>query len=75
MAIKWVLKMKIYTSELLNLSVETINSILEDIIELLQGKSNFSSPYRSIFVISWSCFFKMLSLIFLILIKRDCLAD
>ena len=32
--------MKIYTSELLNLSVETVNSIVEDIIDLLQDKSN-----------------------------------
>ena len=30
--------MKIYTSELLNLSVETVNSIVEDIIDLLQDK-------------------------------------
>ena len=29
--------MKIYTSELLNLSVETVNSIVEDIIDLLQA--------------------------------------
>ena len=53
--------MKIYTSELLNLSVETVNSIVEDIIDLLQDKSNLSSPYRSVFVISSSYFFKMLS--------------
>ena len=33
-------KLKIYTSELLNLSVETMNSVVEDIINLLQGKSN-----------------------------------
>ena len=68
------LPLKIYTSELLNLSVETMNSIVEDIIDLLQDKSNLSSPYRSVFVISSSCFFKMLSSIFLILVKRDCLA-
>ena len=67
--------MKIYTSELLNLSVETMDSIVEDIIDLLQDKSNLLSPYRSVFVISLSCFFKMLSSVFLILIKRDCLAD
>ena len=66
--------MKIYTSELLNLSVETMDSIVKD-IDLLQGKLNLSSPYRSVFVISLSCFFKMLSSIFLILIKRDYLAD
>ena len=64
-----------YTSELLNLSVETMNSIVEDIIDLLQDKSNLSSPYRSVFVICSSCFFKILSSIFLIFIKRDCLAD
>ena len=64
--------MKIYTSELLNLPVETMNSIVED---LLQGKSNLSLPYRSVFVIRSLCFFKMLSSDFLILIKRDCLAD
>ena len=29
------LRMKIYTSDLLNLSVETMNSIVEDIIDLL----------------------------------------
>ena len=69
------LQLKNYTSVLLNLSVETMNSIIEDIIDLLQDKSNLSSPYRSVFVISSSCFFKMLSSIFLILIKRDCLAD
>ena len=44
-----------------------MNSIVEDIIDSLQGKSNFSSPYRSVFAISSSCFFKMLSSIFLIL--------
>ena len=52
-----------------------MNSIVEDIIDLLQDKSNFSSPYRSVFVISLSCFFKMRSSVFLILIKKDCLAD
>ena len=67
--------MKLYTSELLNLSVETMNSIAEDIIDLLQDKSNLSSPDRSVSVISSSCFFKMFSSIFLMLIKRDCLAD
>ena len=48
-----------------------MNSIIEDIIDLLQDKSNLSWPYRSVFVISSSCFFKILSSIFLILIKRD----
>ena len=46
--------MKLYTSELLNLSVETMNSISEESIDLLQDKQNFSSPYRSIFVVSSS---------------------
>ena len=69
------LQLKIYTREILNLSVETMNPIVEDIIDLLQDKSNLSSPYRRIFVISLSYFFKMLSSIFLILIKIDCLAD
>ena len=32
--------MKLYTNELLNLSAETMNSIAEDIIDLLQDKSN-----------------------------------
>ena len=41
--------MKVYTSELLNLSVEAMNSIVQDIIDLLQNKSTFSSPYRSVF--------------------------
>ena len=68
------LQLKIYTSELLNLSVETMNSIVEDIIDLLQGKSNLSSPYRSVFEISSLCFFKTLSSIFLMFVKRDCLA-
>ena len=72
---KWLFKNEIYTSELLNLSVETMNSIVEDIMDLLKDKSNLSSPYKSVFVISSSCFFKMLSSIFVILIKRDCLAD
>ena len=57
---------QIYTSELLNLSVETMNSIVEDIIDLLWDNSDLSSPYRRIFVISLSCFFKTLSSIYLI---------
>ena len=57
---------QIYTSELLNLSVETMNSIVEDIIDLLWDNSNLSSPYRRIFVISLSCFIKTLSSIYLI---------
>ena len=52
-----------------------MNPIVEDIIDLLQDKSNLSSPYRNVFVISLSCFFKMLSSIFLTLVKRNCLAD
>ena len=67
--------MKIYTSELPNLSVETMNSIVDNIIDLLRDMSNLSLSYRSVFVISLSCFFKMLSSIFLILIKRYYLAD
>ena len=67
--------MKIYTSELPNLSVETMNSIVDDIIDLLRDKPNLSLSYKSVFVISLSCFFKMLSSIFLILIKTYYLAD
>ena len=45
------LKMKIHTSELLYLSEESVNSIVEDIIDLLQDiKSNLSSPYISVFL-------------------------
>ena len=36
LAINDCLKMKVYTSELLNLSIEKMNSIVEDIIDLLQ---------------------------------------
>ena len=36
--------MKVCTSELLNLLVETMNSTVEDIIGLLQDKANLSSP-------------------------------
>ena len=43
--------MKIFTSELLNLSVETMSSVAEDVIDLLQDKSNLSSSYKSVFVI------------------------
>ena len=32
---------------LVDLSIETMNSIDEDIIDLLQDKSNLPSPYRS----------------------------
>ena len=67
---KWLFKNKIYTSELLNLLVETLTSIVEDITDLIQDKSNLSLSYRSVFVVSLSCFFKMLSSIFLTLIKR-----
>ena len=52
-------KIKVYTSELLNLSVDFF-------IDLLPDKSNLSSPYRSAFAISSSCLFKMILLIFLI---------
>ena len=51
-----------------------MNSAVEYIIDLLQDKSNLSSPYRSGFVISSSCFFKTLSSI-LIMIKKNCLTD
>ena len=64
--------MKVYTSELLNLSVEIMNSIVEDIIELLQRHVKFIIPIQKGFLISSSCFFKMLSSIFLILIKVAC---
>ena len=67
--------MKVDNSELLNLSVETMNSTVEDIVDLLQERPKLSSPYRSVFVMISSCFFKMLSSIFLVLIKRDCLID
>ena len=62
--------MKVYTSQLLDLSIETGNSFVED---LLQDKLNLSSTYKNVFVISQPCFFKMLSSTFLILTKRDCL--
>ena len=52
-----------------------MNLIVEDIIDLLQDKSNLLLPYKSVFVISSSFFFKMVSSIFLMLIKRDCLTD
>ena len=44
--------MNVNTNELLNLSVGTMNSIAEYFIDLLQVKSNLSSPYRSVFVTS-----------------------
>ena len=40
--------LNISTSELLNISAETMNSIVEDIIDLLQEKLHLSSPYRSV---------------------------
>ena len=52
-----------------------MNSIVKDIVNLLQDKSSLLSPYISVYVISSSCLFKMLSSIFLVLVKRDCLAD
>ena len=52
-----------------------MNLVVEDIIDLLQDKSNLLFPYKSVFVISSSFSFKMVSSIFLILIKKDCLAD
>ena len=42
-----------------------MNSIVKDILDLFQDKSNLSSsPYGSVFVISSSCFFKTLSSVF-----------
>ena len=38
-----VIEMKVDTSKLLNLLVETMTSIVEDIKDLLQDKSNLSS--------------------------------
>ena len=67
-----ILKRNVYSSELVNFSLEIMNSIVEDIIDLLQGKLNLLSPCRSVFVISLSCFFKMLSSISIILIKVAC---
>ena len=40
--------LNISTSELLNISAETMNSIVEDIIDLLQDKLNLSSLYRTV---------------------------
>ena len=57
--------MTVCTSELQNLSVEAMNSIVKDI----KYKLNWSSPYRSVFVIGSKCFGKMFSSIFLILIN------
>ena len=42
-----------------------MNSIVEDIIDLLQDKSNLASPYQNVFVINSSYFSKMLASIFL----------
>ena len=81
MANKWLFKNEslynyyIINIELQNPLVETMNWIVENIIDLLLDKSYLSSPYRSVFVRSSSCLFKMLLSIFLILIKRHCLAD
>ena len=45
------LKMKIHTSELLYLSEESVNLIVQDIIGLLQDiKLNLSWPYKSVFL-------------------------
>ena len=41
-----------------------MNSIVEDILDLLQDKSDLSLPYRNVFVISSSSLFKMLSSVF-----------
>ena len=49
-----------------------VNSIVEDIIDLLQDKSNLRTPYRSVFVIS-SCFFGPQTHIVLIQSGKLCL--
>ena len=36
----------LHSCVLLNVSVETMNSTAENVINLLQGKSNLLSPYR-----------------------------
>ena len=54
-----LLKMKIYVSKLLN----------------LYKISQICHRDTGVFAISLSCFFKMLSSNFLMLIKRDCQAD
>ena len=69
------LNMKAYTSKSLNLSIESMNSVVEDNINLLQCKSNLSPPHSSVLVKRSPCFFKMLLSVFLIMIRRDCLAD
>ena len=52
--------MKINTSQLVSLSVETMNSTAKDNIDLLQDKSNKSLSYRGVFVyvrhVSLKCF-------------------
>ena len=55
--LKWLFFKKVYV-ELLNLSVEMMNLIAEDVIDILEHQSNLSSPHRSIFVIDSSCFLK-----------------
>ena len=52
-----------------------MNSIVKNIPDLLQGKPSLSPPCIGVFEISSSCFFKILPLVFSILVKRDCLAD
>ena len=64
--------MKLYSNELLNPSVETINSIVEDIVDLLQDNLHLPSPYKSVFLMSSSfsvkCFHQFSY-------YWDCLAD
>ena len=43
------LKTKFYISQLLNLSVKTMNPISEDIIDLLEDKSDLSSSCKGVF--------------------------
>ena len=43
------LNMKAYTSKSLNLSIESMNSVVEDNINLLQYKSNLSHHHTVVF--------------------------
>lgn len=56
------LKTTVHISELLNLSLETINLIAEDIFDLLLDKSNLLC--KSVLAIISSCIFNMLSSIY-----------
>ena len=66
------MRKRVCASELLNLTVEIINSIVEYIMGLLQGKPNLLSPYRSVFVINLSGCSKIpLSIFFKYLLSRN----